>query len=70
MNGDKPRSLLPHSRAERLCAGLKAYEPPSIVKVYKANTDGTVGEFLRIEAASYYEDMEFFPRTAGKIRSV
>jgi hypothetical protein len=68
MNGDKPQNLLPQNRAEKNCSGLRSYEPPSSVKVYKVNPDGTRGEFLGIEEATYYGDPKLFPRKADKIR--
>lgn len=50
MNGDNPPGFLPRNRADRLCYGLRDYQPsPSPVKVFKANPDGTTGELLRIE---------------------
>ena len=50
--GNMPRNPLSRGGFESLVAGLRTEAPPSEVRVYKANPDGTVGELLRIEYPS------------------
>lgn len=49
-------------RLERLVRGLRNGAPCSEVKVFKANDDGTRGEFLRIEPPYGMHDWRKFNR--------
>ena len=49
-----PQGFLPKNKAERDVNGLRDYSEHSIVKVYRANPDGTKGNFLRIEEPTYF----------------
>lgn len=40
--------FLPRNAMERKVPGLRDYSMPSEIKVYRANSDGTAGELLRI----------------------
>ncbi len=55
MNGDRPPSLLSHRGLKGNCFGLRSYEPPTSVKVYKANLDGTIGELIRTEESTFFK---------------
>jgi len=59
-----PRLFLPCSKAKRDVEGLRDYGCHSIVRVYRANPDGTKGEFLREEDATYPDII--FNRLPGK----
>jgi len=50
-NGDKPRGLLPHSRAEKRVNDLRDFETPGPVRVYLPMKDGAL-RLLRTEQAS------------------
>jgi len=65
-NGDGMPYFLPHNRAKRLVSGLKEYEEPSMVYVYKANPDGSNGELLRIEQPPKIEMPRFNNRRIQK----
>ena len=46
--------IIPKSKFGQMVNGLRDSEPPSEIKVYRANPDGSRGEFLRAESPPVY----------------
>jgi len=50
-----PAGMMPKTLSEFRVAGLRDSAPPPLVRVFKANKDGTPGELLRIENGDTFE---------------
>ncbi len=59
-----PAGMMPKTLSEFRVAGLRDSAPPPLVRVFRANPDGTPGELLRIEQGFTYEDA----KTKGSYR--
>ena len=53
------KGFLPKNKMQLRVPGLRDYAPPSDVRVFKMNTDGSKGEYLRTEESKESNETYF-----------